>query len=80
MIQFSDSVGFWSSFIFWYVFVNAIITVCFTLVIIVGGLVDLKYLLKQLRENTSIDETDDGRVSLVQKTEDGRHLVEKNRG
>ena len=61
MIEFSQEIGFWSKFIFWFVSVNVLVTIIFTLVIIVGGLFDLKFLFRALKEG-EVDETDDGRV------------------
>jgi len=61
MIQFSEQIGFWSKFIFWYVFINGFTCIIFTMVIIVGGFYDLRYLFKSLREG-SVDEKDDGRI------------------
>ena len=61
MIQFSEQIGFWSKFIFWYVFINGFSCMVFTIVIIVGGFYDLRYLFRSLREE-GIDEQDDGRV------------------
>lgn len=64
-IQFDASLGFWSPFVFWFVAVNAILCGVFTLVVIVGGVFDLRFLFKALNEQDN-DETDDGRV-VVQK-------------
>ncbi len=61
-MHFSPELGFWSPFIFWFCLVNAIISILFTLVVVVGGIYDLKFLFRALREE-NIDETDDGRVS-----------------
>jgi len=61
MIEFSQEIGFWSKFTFWYVMINAIVTVLFTLVIIVGGLFDLKFLFNAIKSE-EVDEADDGRV------------------
>ena len=61
MIEFSQEIGFWSKFIFWFVSINVVVTILFTLVIIVGGCFDLKFLFKALKEEV-VDETDDGRV------------------
>ncbi len=61
MIEFSQEIGFWSKFVFWFVSVNVFVTIIFTLVIIVGGLFDLKFLFRALKEG-EVDETDDGRV------------------
>ena len=61
MIEFSEEIGFWSKFTFWYAFINAIVCACFTLVVIVGGIFDLKFLFAALKSE-EVDETDDGRV------------------
>ena len=63
MIQFSSdpSVAPWSKFVFWFAIINTMATMGFTLVVIVFGFFDLKFLFKALREEL-IDETDDGRV------------------
>ena len=66
MIEFSEEIGFWSKFTFWYVLTNAIITVLFTSVIIVGGIFDLKFLLNSLKLEVA-DDTDDGRVESSQE-------------
>lgn len=63
MIQFSEEIGFWSKFIFWYISINIVVTFLFTFVIIIGGLSDLRFLFKSLKEET-VDETDDGRVAV----------------
>lgn len=62
MIEFSPQVGFWSKFVFWFVWINVIATVLFTVVVIVGGCFDLRYLFRALKEEL-VDETDNGRVS-----------------
>ena len=51
---------------FWFIVVNVIATTAFTIVVIVGGFFDLRFLIKSLREETP-DETDDGRVSVPSK-------------
>ena len=61
MIEFSETIGFWSMFTFWYVAVNMVITVIFTVVVIVGGCGDLRFLMRSLKDEC-VDETDDGRV------------------
>ena len=66
MIEFSEEIGFWSKFTFWYVLINAILTVLFTLVIIVGGFFDLKFLFNSLKYEV-VDEADDGRVESPQE-------------
>lgn len=61
-MTFSPDIGFWSPFIFWFCIVNAFASTLFILVVIVGGIRDLQFLLRALREE-SVDVTDDGRVS-----------------
>jgi hypothetical protein len=61
-MTFSADIGFWSPFMFWFIVANVIATTVFTIVVIVGGFFDLRFLIKALREETP-DETDDGRVS-----------------
>ncbi len=61
MIRFSPEIPFWSAFVFWYVFVNAFACLGFLVVVAVGGLFDVRYLLRALDEQKA-DETDDGRV------------------
>jgi hypothetical protein len=61
MIDFSPEIGFWSAFVFWFAVVNTVATVLFTIVVIIGGVFDLRYLFKALEE-APVDETDDGRV------------------
>jgi hypothetical protein len=60
-IEFDPNLGLWSPGIFWFVIVNAILCGCFTVVVIVGGLFDLRYLFHALRTE-EVDEADDGRV------------------
>ena len=62
-IQFDPALGFWSPFVYWFVAINAILCGLFTMVVIVGGVFDLRFLFKALNEQDS-DETDDGRVIL----------------
>ena len=61
MIQFSPELGWWSKAIFWYVAINIVLCLGFTVVIIIGGIGDLRFLLKSMDEE-KVDETDDGRV------------------
>lgn len=51
----------WSIFTMYYVVVNIIIMVVFTIVSAIGGGFDLTYLLKELKRR-QVDELDDGRV------------------
>ena len=48
MVEFSESIKFWSAFTFWFVAINIFITIGFTFVVIIGGIFDLKYLFKAL--------------------------------
>lgn len=57
----SPDLSFWSPVIFWFVAVNAVLTGLFTLVVIVGGFFDLRFLFRALNTG-EVDETDDGRV------------------
>ena len=59
--DFSGGIGFWSKFTFWYVYINTFVTIGFLLCVIVGGVFDLRFLFRALREEV-VDETDDGRV------------------
>ena len=62
------SLDFWSPFIYWYVAVNAILCALFTLVVIVGGVFDLRFLFNALSDE-AVDEADDGRV-VAQEPDD----------
>ncbi len=66
-MHFAPELGFWSPAIFWFCLVNAVLSMAFTVVVIVGGIADLRFLFKSLKEE-AIDETDDGRVPTT--TED----------
>lgn len=61
MIVFSPEIGFWSAFVFWFAVANTVATTLFTIVVIIGGAFDLRYLFRAL-ESERVDETDDGRV------------------
>jgi hypothetical protein len=61
MIHFSPELGWWSRVTFWIVVVSIVLNLGFTLVVMVGGIRDLRWLLKSMDESTG-DETDDGRV------------------
>lgn len=67
--QFSEDIGFWSKFTFWYVFINTFVTLGFLVVVIIGGCFDLRFLFRALKEET-IDERDDGRVIAEPAVED----------
>ena len=60
-MQFSPETGFWSPFIFWFVVVNAFVSLGFIIVVTVGGVCDVQYLLRSLGEEPD-DLADDGRV------------------
>jgi hypothetical protein len=62
MIRFSPELGWWSSGTFWVVAISLILNFGFTVVVIIGGIGDLRYLLRAMDEER-VDETDDGRVS-----------------
>jgi len=61
IIEFARDLQPLSGIIYWFVVVNAIVCLAFTMVVIVGGINDLKYLLSALQEE-EIDDSDDGRV------------------
>ena len=61
MIHFSSELGWWSVVTFWIVVVSIILNLGFTLVVMVGGIRDLRFLLKSMDEARD-DEQDDGRV------------------
>lgn len=52
-INFDPDLAGWSAFAFWTVFISIIVTLVFTLVVLVGGLADLKFLLASLDEPVS---------------------------
>lgn len=60
-IQFDPSLGWWSPFTFWTVIVSVVLTLGFTVAVLIGGLSDLRFLLKAMDEE-QIDVTDDGRA------------------
>ena len=68
MIQFSPELGLWSKAVFWYVVINIILCLGFTVVVIIGGIGDLRFLLKSMDEE-EVDEADDGRV-IARKEEE----------
>jgi hypothetical protein len=69
MIQFTQ--GFWSIFVFWFVVISVVATIGFTVVVIIGGFSDLRYLFRALDEQ-QVDETDDGRVVAQAPSESER--------
>jgi len=60
-MEFAPELGAWSPAIFWYCAINAFLSFGFTLVVIVGGFYDLKFLFRALKAERT-DDTDDGRV------------------
>ncbi len=54
-ITFNPDLAGWSAFAFWTVFVSILITLVFTLVVLVGGIADLKFLLASLAEPREAD-------------------------
>lgn len=61
MIDIPHFAGFWSKFVFWFGLANIVMTLGFTVAVIIGGIFDLKYLFTALREER-VDVQDDGRV------------------
>lgn len=61
MIEFAQQLQPLSGIIYWFVVINALACLVFTLVVIVGGILDLKFLLSSLLTE-EIDVLDDGRV------------------
>ncbi len=51
----------WQNITIYYVSINVMIMVLFTIVVNIGGLMDLIYMFKELAKKQA-DETDDGRV------------------
>jgi hypothetical protein len=62
-IQFDPGLGWWSPFTFWTVVISVILTLGFTVAVMIGGIGDLRYLLKAMDEEP-VDVADDGRVEL----------------
>ena len=50
MIKFSPELGWWSSGTFWVVVISLILNLGFTVVVIIGGIGDLRYLLRAMDE------------------------------
>jgi hypothetical protein len=68
-IQFDSQLGFWSPLTFWIVVVSVILTLGFTAFVFIGGVGDLRFLLKSFDEEPS-DATDDGRVVETDRHEE----------
>jgi hypothetical protein len=60
-IRFDPSLGWWSPFTFWTVLISVGLTLGFTVAVMIGGVGDLRFLLKAMDEEP-VDLTDDGRV------------------
>ena len=71
MITFSPEIGFWSPFVFWFVVLTSIFCALFAIVVVIGGIGDLRYLFRELRQ-AEVDETDDGRVMSSDTDETGQ--------
>ncbi len=71
-IEFDPSLGYWSPFTFWTVVISVVLTLGFTVVVFIGGIVDLRYLLKSMDEEAP-DASDDGRAVAVPPAEADRH-------
>ena len=74
MIEFSEDIGFWSVFVFWCAFTNTFACLGFTVVVIIGGIFDLRYLFRSLREE-EIDDADDGRAFAPSSSGDNENDV-----
>lgn len=61
VIEFAPDLQPISGIIYWFLVINALASLAFTMVVIVGGIYDLKFLLSALKAE-KIDESDDGRV------------------
>lgn len=49
-IDFDPNLGFWSPFTFWVLIISVILTIGFTVAIFIGGIGDLRYLIRSLDE------------------------------
>ena len=71
MIEFTTdpNVRFWSQFVFYFAVINTVATMLFTVVVVVGGVFDVKFLLHTLKTEAA-DETDNGMVkdAKIEKT------------
>lgn len=65
-ITFDPNLGWYSPITFWTVMISVVLTLGFTLVVFVGGLGDIRYLLRSLEEEP-VDPTDDGTVTAPEK-------------
>lgn len=69
MIHFSDDFYAWSAVTFWVTFVSIVLTLGFTFVIFIGGLFDLRFLIRSLDEVPE-EHNDDGRVMTTNSPTD----------
>jgi hypothetical protein len=60
-MEYFQSLEFWSKFMFWFVNINIVLTMFFTVVVVIGGIFDLKFLLKALRTEVTNDK-DNGSI------------------
>lgn len=49
-IDFDPGLGFWSPFTFWVLIISVILTLGFTVAIFIGGIGDLRFLIRSLDE------------------------------
>ncbi len=63
MIEFTTdpSVRFWSQFVFYFAVVNTVATMLFTVVVVIGGIFDVRFLIRALKTE-SLDQDDNGQV------------------
>lgn len=57
-IEFSSEFPTWSAFTFWVVAITIFLSIGFTVVVFIGGLGDLRYLIKSLDEEPGNDGDD----------------------
>lgn len=50
-IQFDPNLGLWSPFTFWVLIVSVVLTLGFTVAIFIGGIGDLRFLIRSLQDN-----------------------------
>lgn len=63
MIEFTTdpTIRHWSQFVFYFAVINTIATILFTVVVIIGGIFDVRFLIHALKTE-KIDVTDNGQV------------------
>jgi len=72
VIEFAEKLQPISGILYWFVVINALASLAFTVVVTIGGTYDLKFLISALKSEDSND-ADDGRVFKDQLT--GEPLV-----